>query len=150
MSHKGGTIYKTAREVAGLTQERASVALHLSVRSLAAYETGERIPADDVVVRMMDCYNYPVLAAQHLRQTSTLARSIVPELEERSMLEASIRIYNRLRRFTESSSLTRLIDIAEDGCVDESEQAEFDHILSDLREIIQSGLELQIYCGKEK
>ena len=149
MPQKGGTIYKTAREFAGLTQERASVALHLSVRSLAAYETGERIPADDVVVGMVDCYNYPLLAVQHLRQTSTLARNIVPELEERSMLEASIRIYNRLRRFAESSNLTRLIDIAEDGCVDESEQEEFYHILSDLREMIQSGLELQVYCRKQ-
>ena len=150
MPHKGGTIYKTAREVAGLTQERASVALHLSVRSLAAYETGERIPADDVVVRMMDCYNYPVLAAQHLRQTSTLARSIVPELEERSVLEVAVRIYNRLNRIERKGGIDRLMEIAEDGQIDQDERLDFDAIMEDLREIVKSGLELEVYCGKEK
>lgn len=42
------TIYKTCREAAGYTQERAAELLNLSVRQLARFEAGELIPGDDI------------------------------------------------------------------------------------------------------
>lgn len=51
-------IYKKARRVAGLTQEAAAERLGISVESVRAYETGQRIPPNDVVEDMVVCYDY--------------------------------------------------------------------------------------------
>ena len=45
-------IYKAARRAAGFTQEHAAELLGVSVRSVADYETGQRLPPNDVVDRM--------------------------------------------------------------------------------------------------
>ena len=56
----------------------------------------------------------------------------------------TVRIYNRLRSFQEDNRLDRLLAIAEDGVIDDQERPEFEDIISDLRQIIQSGLELDL------
>jgi len=139
-------IYKIARRAAGYTQEAAAEMLNISVESIRAYETGRRIPAGDVVLQMMFCYNAQRLAAQHLQETSVLFNSVVPPLEKRTVLETAIRIYNRLRRFQQENRLDRLMAIAEDGRIDNGERPEFDAIIADLREIIRSCLELEVFC----
>ena len=140
-------IYKIARRAAGYTQEAAAEMMNLSVESLRAYETGRRIPAGDVVLQMVICYNAQRLAVQHLQETNTLFNSVVPHLEDRSMLEVAVRIYNRLRSFQEDNRLERLLAIAEDGVIDDQERPEFEAIIADLRQIIQSGLELDVFCS---
>ena len=140
-------IYKIARRAAGYTQEAAAEMMNLSVESLRAYETGRRIPAGDVVLQMVICYNAQRLAVQHLQETNILFNSVVPPLEDRNMLEVAVRIYNRLRSFQEDNRLDRLLAIAEDGVIDDKERPEFEAIIADLRQIIQSGLELDVFCG---
>lgn len=140
-------IYKKARRAAGLTQEAAAERLGISVESVRAYETGQRIPPNDVVEDMADCYDYQRLAYQHLKATNALADRIIPAIEERSLMELALRIYNRLRRFAKGGSVERLLDIAEDGQIDQTERAEFDGIMADLREIVKGGLELVVFCG---
>ena len=95
---------------------------------------------------MVICYDSQRLAFQHLHETNTLAARVVPQLEERSLMELALRIYNRMRRFAKEGSVDRLLDIAEDGRIDQ-ERPEFDAILADLREIVRSGLELEVYCS---
>ena len=140
-------IYKKARRSAGLTQEAAAERLGISVESVRAYETGQRFPPNDVVEEMVICYDSQRLAFQHLHETNTLAARVVPQLEERSLMELALRIYNRLRRCAQEGSVDRLLDIAEDGHIDRAERPEFDAILADLREIVRSGLELEVYCS---
>lgn len=147
MQNDTRNIYKIARRAAGYTQEAAAEMMNLSVESLRAYETGRRIPAGDVVLQMVICYNAQRLAVQHLQETNILFSSVVPRLEERNMLEVAVRIYNRLRSFQEDNRLDRLLAIAEDGIIDDQERPEFEAIIADLRKIIQSGLELEVFCG---
>lgn len=138
-------IYKTARRAAGMTQEAAAERLGISVESVRAYETGQRIPPNDIVEQMVICYNAQHLAYQHLHETNVLISRIVPQLEQRTVLEVAVRIYNRMNNFQQLKSLDRLMAIAEDGRIDDSEREEFDTIVAELREIIQSGLELEVY-----
>lgn len=147
MSEQCRNIYKRARRNAGYTQEAAAEMLNVSVESLRAYETDRRIPAGDVVLQMMICYNCHQLPTQHLQETSALFNSVIPRLEERSLLEMAVRISNRLRSFQEEDRLGRLLTIAEDGIIDGQERPEFETIIADLRQIIQSGLELDVFCG---
>ena len=140
-------IYKTARRAAGITQESASERLGICPESLRAYEGGQRIPPNDVVEQMCICYNAQHLAYQHLHETNALTARVIPPLSERSLLEAAVRIHNRMAKFAEQRGVDRLLAIAEDGRIDESERPEFDAILADLREIVQSGMELDVFCN---
>lgn len=58
-------IYKICRKSAGFTQEAAAERLGISVESLRAYETGQRVPPDEVVETMSDLYNALHLIVRH-------------------------------------------------------------------------------------
>ena len=131
-------IYKSARRSAGLTQEAAAERLSISVESIRAYENGGRIPSNDIVERMVVCYNTQYLTYQHLHETNVLVARVVPELEHRS-----------LKRFEERDHVERLMEMAEDGKIDASERSEFEDILDDIRELVRSGLELEC-CAEPK
>ena len=73
--------YKTSREAAGYTQEQAAEGLNISVRSLSAYENGETIPPDATVEGMVRLYQTKLLGWWHLRNTSSLERECLPEIQ---------------------------------------------------------------------
>jgi len=147
MQGESRNIYKTARRAAGLTQEAAAERLGICVESLRAYETGQRIPPNDVVEHMVVQYNAIPLAYQHLQETNSLMARVVPQLEPRSLLQMAVRVSNRVRRFEDAHGLERLMVIVEDDYIDDFERPEFKSIMADLREIIKSSLELDIFCG---
>lgn len=136
-------IYKTARRSAGLTQEAAAEQLGISVESVRAYETGQRIPPNDVVEQMVICYNALRLAFQHLHETNVLAAQVIPDIQQRSALEASAKLTNRIYDFADKHSDRRLMRITEDDRIDESERPEFDTIMEELAEIVQAAMELR-------
>ncbi len=140
-------IYKICRRSAGLTQEAAAERLGISVESLRAYECGQRVPPTGVVELMVIVYNAQHLAYQHLRETNALYSSVVPEIQPKSVLEASAKLTNRIFAFAESHADRRLMRIAEDNVIDTTERAEFDSILEDLQEIVEAALELR--CARE-
>ena len=37
-----------------------------------------------------------------------------------------------------------------DGQIDQGERQEFEAIMEDIRDIVKSGLELEVFCGKEE
>lgn len=137
-------IYKTARKAAGLTQEAAAERLDISVESIRAYETGQRIPPNGVVARMAVTYNNLTLGYEHVRSTNDLMADIVPQLEQRSMMEVALRLYNRMKQFDRNNRLDRLMEIAEDDQIDDAERPEYEQIISDMREITKIGLELDV------
>ena len=143
-------IYKTARSAAGLTQEAAAERLGLSVERIRAYETGQRIPPNEAVERMVILYNAQHLAYQHLRETNELYNRIVPALEDRDLIQTAVVLRNRLARLEQRRSVDRLLEIAEDNRIDEDERPEFLAIVAELREIVRSALELQLHCPAEE
>ena len=140
-------IYKTCRKSAGLTQEAAAERLGISVESLRAYETGQRVPPNDVLELMVILYNAQHLAYQHLRETNALYSSVVPDVQPKTVLEASAKLTNRIFIFAESHADRRLLHIAEDNVIDPGERVEFDAIMEDLQEIVEAALELR--CARE-
>ena len=143
-------IYKTARSAAGLTQEAAAERLGLSVERIRAYETGQRIPPNEAVERMVILYNAQHLAYQHLHETNELYNRIVPALEDRDLIQTAVVLRNRLARLEQRRSLDRLLEIAEDDRIDEDERPEFLAIVAELREIVRGALELQLHCPAEE
>ena len=142
-------IYKRARRARGYTQESAAERLGISVESLRAYETGQRVPPTEVVELMVICYDAQYLGYQHLRETNAMYGRVVPEVPQVGVLEASARLTNRIYRFAERHADKRLMLIAEDNVIDANERPEFDDILEDLQEIVSAALALR-YAQSEQ
>lgn len=136
-------IYKTCRKAAGLTQEAAAERLGISVESLRAYETGQRVPPDEVVEAMSDLYNTLHLIVRHVRERNAMYSRVVPEVPKMDVLAASARLTNRIYAFADSHADRRLMRIAEDNVIDQNERGEFDDILEDLQEIVAAALALR-------
>lgn len=137
-------IYQAARIAAGLTQERAAEALVISVESLRLYETDRRIPPNCIVARMSDLYNTQYLIIQHVRQADDLARSLLPDTQQRPLEQVSMRLYRLVRDFVQRHRTDDLIDIAEDGVIDELERPKFDEIMAELEGISAAFYELRL------
>ena len=136
-------IYKICRRSAGFTQEAAAERLGISVESLRAYETGQRVPPDEVVETMSDLYNALHLIVRHVRERNAMYSRVVPEVPQCSVLEASAKLTNRIYAFADSHADRRLMRMAEDNVIDPTERPEFDAILDELQEIVEAALALR-------
>ena len=142
MTGHGGSIYRTCRDAASLTQEQAAEGLNCSVRQLARYESGEQRVPDDVAYRMVVLYDSQLLAVQHLRLVSQVAARVLPPVTVLDLPRAAIRIINQVRRFAGRHREQELLDIAEDGVISPEERPLFDEIMEELHALVQAIMEL--------
>lgn len=142
MTGHDGSIYRSCREAAGLTQEAAAEGLNCSVRQLARYESREQEVPDDIACQMAVLYDSQYLALQHLRLVSHVAAELLPPVAVLDLPMAAIRIINRVSQFAERHRERELLTIAEDGVISPEERPLFDEIMSELQELVQAILEL--------
>ena len=143
MSMYDTNIYKTARIKAGKTQEGAAEAIGISVESIKAYEAYHRLPPADVVDRMCIVYDALYLAYQHNRIASGEIK-VVPEVQVLDLPRASIQLINKVIAFADRHRDRELLQIAEDGVIDESERELFGEIVAELDGIIQAATNLKV------
>ncbi len=147
MNRDGQTIYQRYREAAGLTQEYAAELLGVSVRTLAAWEAGERQVPDIKVADMCDLYGIPVMAIQHLRLNSVIGQAVLPPVDALPLPQAVCQFCSAVRDIYRLDAEGRLMRIAADGKVDKLEQAEFAELLEALEPVIQAALALRYAQG---
>lgn len=135
-------IYQNARKVAGLTQERAAELLGLSPRSLADYESGLRLPPNDVADRMVTVYNSQLLAVQHLRGSTQFARELLPDVQPMTLPEAVLTLIDAVYDFADDRIDRELIDIARDGVISEDERERYDQVVMKIRAITDAAIVL--------
>lgn len=135
-------IYQSARKIAGLTQERAAELLGLSPRSLADYESGLRLPPNDVADRMVTAYNSQLLAVQHLRNSTQIARDLLPDVKVMALPEAVLTLVDAVYSFADDRLDRELIDIARDGVISADERERFDHVIDKIRAITAAAIAL--------
>lgn len=143
MQNGSSNIYQTARKAAGLTQEAAAERLALSVESLRAYETGQRLPGNDIVARMCVVYDTQFLGVQHLQLSAALLPVCIQEARPERLELATIKLVNRIIAFANRHRNDQLLAIAEDGLIDEEERPQFLAIAAELDEIIRAALALR-------
>lgn len=146
MAKEHQNIYKTCRRACGLTQEAAAERLNISVESIRAYETGQRIPPNDVVDLMVLAYDSQLLGIQHLRASADMARSIVPDVREVDLRTAIMALLVTIYKFVDEHQDRELLRIGTDNAVDESEGPEFEEIKEDLGDVIAAAM--QVRCAK--
>ena len=146
MQNNIGLLCKTARREAGLSQEAAAERLYISITTLAAIERGDREPQPAIIGRMTDLYCKPMLALQYVRACAAeVGPGILPDVEERPLALSVMQLVNRIYAFADAHKDWALMQIAEDGVIDDAERPEYDSIVSDLGDIIRAALELRCH-----
>ena len=133
-------IYQIARETSGLTQERAAELFNISVESLRAYETDRRIPQDSTVLKMIEVYNTPFLAMQHLRK-SALGEKYIPEIQPKDLATAVLTFLNECSDLENMKTL--MIKISADNKIDDWEKEEWEHVMQEINGIISAAITLR-------
>ena len=95
---------------------------------------------------MAALYDLPWLELEHAKVTDTLG--VLPDVHIQPLPTASITLANRFRRA--SDQIYTLLEIAEDGIIDERERPEFDAIVADLRETIAAAYQVIYADGAKK
>lgn len=137
------TIYKTARQMAGLTQERWAEMIGVTSDSIRKYESGTCIPSDDVVARMVEVSSMNVLGYWHLKNKSGIANDLLPEVELIPLSQAVVQLLSELNDLRQSDIIPNLLKMAKDGVIDSEERPYFDRIINELDDVIQAVLALK-------
>ena len=147
MPHGNRIDLKTARREAYLTQEQAAEAVDVSLESWKAYEYGQRIPPNEVVVKICEVLDAPWLALEYLKLSSQQL-GVLPEGIELKALPVSV-----LQFINQAVDLADdyrdLMRIAEDGVIDGDESGRFAEISEKVRRLIATGFNL-IYSPESR
>lgn len=141
------SMYQKARKEAGLTQEQAAECLDVSVETVKAWERAQRRPRPEDVERMIAVYGTPWLALEHLRSASG-ALGVLPErITIQGLPTAVLQLINRATAL--ANDYQRLMEIAEDGIIDDTEQPAFQGIAKSIEGVIAAGFQVLYAEGAE-
>lgn len=129
-------IYQIARESAGLTQEKASELMDISVDSLRAYEGSRRVPPDPVVIKMIEIYNTQYLAYQHLKTSAEVGQKYLPDIVIEDLSTSVLKVQAEVKDFIDCEDL--LVKICSDGKVSDNEIRDFKKICKELDDVIEA------------
>lgn len=144
-----GLLLKTTRESRGLTQEQAAEAVGVSVDSWYAYESNKRLPPMNAVNRICHALDAQWLAMYFL-EAHAQGADVLPEVHARELPTAVLTLLNRVLAFSENCRARQLMEMAEDGVIDEVEQAVYDEIVAELDGIIEAALAVKYPKGQKK
>ena len=145
MEQQPRNIYKTARTVAGLTQERWAEAVGVSVDSIRGYEAGAVIPADETVRAMSEISGLAPLSYWHLCNKSTLAADMLPDVEQLPLPQAVVQLLVAIEQFGEDHG--NLLAMAADGKISADEALEWQGIKKRLDLVVKAALQVKVAEG---
>lgn len=140
-STKGNeNVYFVARKRAAMYNERlysregAAELLGISVSTLADYELGNTkvVPVDKVVL-MADLYNAPELKTGYCKHECPICSYLPVATEAKGLEGITLRLMKRLDCDELNRIKKELVDITEDGSIDETEKPELKKILAFFR-----------------
>lgn len=131
-------IYQMARKEGRMTQERAAELLHVSDKTVKAWEAGQRLPDNATVARMAEIYRTPRLRLEHAMAESQ-PLGVLPEGVGLSSLSAAVlTLINRCLAL--SDNYRQLMTIAEDDVVDDDEHLVYDPIAGQIQDVMSACL----------
>ena len=94
---------------------------------------------------MADLYNAPELRNYFCKNTCPLGEDI-PKVEIADLDRITVRTLSAIRKLGETKDL--LLDITEDGVIDESEKADMEKVLCNLEELEQIAQNMKLWIKK--
>lgn len=144
MTDNAVNIYRTARSMAGMTQERWAEAIGVDVRSVQRYEQGETTPPDDIVATMAMISAHPVLCYWHMTSRPQLG-DVLPDVERVPLPQAVIQALVAISNFSDMQG--GLLQLAADGMITPDEQYEWAEIVARLDGVTKAILQLKYADG---
>lgn len=128
------------------SKEGAAEMLGVSASTLSDYELGltKNVPPD-MVIKMADLYNAPELQNYYCTEMCPLGCDM-PKTEIENLDRLTIRALASFRKLEESKKI--LLDITEDGQIDEGEKDLMADVLDNLKEISGIAENLKIWAKK--
>ena len=140
---KDKSIYQIARENADLTREEASELIFISEDTIEKIENGKRPARPDEVLAMSDAYKDAHLCNAYCAHECAIGKEYVPEIKADNLQQIVLSMISSLNFVQKEKD--RLIDIVEDGIIEENELEDFVIIQSKLEKISMSVEALQLW-----
>lgn len=134
-----GLLLKSARESRGMTQEQASAKVGVSVDTWYAYEANIRLPQPETVSRICTVLDAGWLA-WYFQEARNGDINVLPAAKARRLPTAVLTLLNRVMAFSEHSRARELMEIAEDGVIDDAERSLYNDIVAELDGIVEAAL----------
>ena len=138
-------IYKNARKVAGLTQERWAEAVGVCPDTIRGYESGEVIPPDETVKIMAEISGLTPLCYWHICNKSALASDTLPEVEQLPLPQAVLQLLCAMDEFQRTDDA--IIALAADGKITADEAEDWRDIVARLDRVIQAAIQVKVAEG---
>lgn len=113
---------------------------------LADIERGLVRPNPDEVIRMADTYNAPELLNHYCSAICPIGRQLMPKADVKNIEQVALNAYMALQNATKIKET--IIEIAQDGKIDETERPRLQEALEMLTKITKVNTELQIIVRK--
>ena len=140
-------IYRSCREDAGLTRERASELLEwISPDRIDRIERGT-VPHPDEVLRMAECYKRPELCNYYCTHTCQIGQELIPEVQEKELANIVLELLSTMNTLDKEKN--RLIEITADGVITADEYQDFAVIQKQLESISMSVDSLKLWIRKK-
>lgn len=108
-------------------------------------ESGIAVPYPEEIKLMADLYNAPELENYYCRTMCPLGCEI-PKAELADLDRITVRTLSVFRKMGETKEL--LLDITEDGVIEESEKADLEKVLKNLEEVEQIAESMKLWIKK--
>ncbi len=127
------------------SREGAADYMSIDRGRLYRIESGITIPYPEEIRLMVDLYNAPELENYYCRTMCPLGGEI-PKVEIADLDRITVRMLSAFRKIGETREL--LLDITEDGVIDESEKPDLEKVLKNLDEIEQATQSMKLWIKK--
>ena len=127
------------------SREGAADYMSIDRGRLYRIESGIAVPYPEEIRLMADLYNAPELENYYCRTMCTLG-SEIPKAELVDMDRITIRTLSTFRKIGETKEM--LLDITEDGVIDENEKPQLEEILKNLEEVEEIAQSMKLWIKK--
>jgi len=135
---------RAARNNAGLSREEAAHRLYVGSRTLADYESGRTIAPPDVIMKMAEVYQEPMLPADYCAKVCPIGQVLAHSIDRSEFAVTVLRV---LKEFADVERLRdNLVNIAADGKLHDHEVDEFEVILKEMVELEKCISELKFFA----
>jgi len=127
------------------SREGAADYMSIDRGRLYRIESGIAVPYPEEIRLMADLYNAPELENYYCRTMCPLG-SEIPKAELADMDRITIRTLSTFRKIGETKEM--LLDITEDGVIDENEKPQLEEILKNLEEVKEIAQSMKLWIKK--
>ena len=128
------------------SREGASEIVGIERTRLARIELGSLTPYPEEALMMADVYNAPELLNYYCTTDCPIGRKNAIKAEAKNIEQVAVRAYMSLKNA--NAIRDTIMEIAEDGVIDESEKRKLDEVMAMLTEIVRVSEELKIAVKK--